>query len=99
MLSHPVLLVYSPAAFNMPGPALKIHAFRSLAALVALTIFAAGAKSAMAQDSNGDVTIVNPKAQGQGILLYPGGQYGRVNQQLLQPGEPYPGTDTTPLQL
>ncbi len=37
-----------------------------------------------------DVTA-NPNATGTKVLLYPGGQYGRVQKDLLQPGEPYPG--------
>lgn len=37
-----------------------------------------------------DVTV-NPNASGTRVLLYPGGQYGRVQRELLQPGDPYPG--------
>lgn len=33
---------------------------------------------------------VNPNASGTRVLLYPGGQYGRVQKDLLQPGEPDP---------
>ncbi|MBV9989866.1 MAG: hypothetical protein JOZ72_01120 [Alphaproteobacteria bacterium] len=37
-----------------------------------------------------DVTV-NPNASGTRVLLYPGGKYGRVQRELLQPGDPYPG--------
>lgn len=36
-----------------------------------------------------DVTV-NPNATGTKVLLYPGGKYGRVQRELLQPGEPDP---------
>jgi outer membrane protein OmpA-like peptidoglycan-associated protein len=49
--------------------------------------------SALAQTAVNDPDVVPaPATPGQGVLLYPGGQYGRVVQPLLQPGAPYPGT-------
>ena len=44
----------------------------------------------------GEDVIVNP-IPGSGVLLYPGGKYGRVQRQLLQPGAPYPGTNEAPI--
>jgi len=46
----------------------------------------------------GEDVIVNP-IPGSGVLLYPGGKYGRVQRQLLQPGAPYPGTNEAPIHL
>lgn len=45
-----------------------------------------------------DVTV-NTGASGSGVLLYPGGKYGRVVGPLLQPGEPYPGMPEKPIHL
>jgi outer membrane protein OmpA-like peptidoglycan-associated protein len=46
----------------------------------------------------GEDVIVNP-VPGSGVLLYPGGKYGRAQHPLLQPGAPYPGTDEAPIHL
>jgi outer membrane protein OmpA-like peptidoglycan-associated protein len=56
--------------------------------------------SALAQtaETNPDV-VPAPATPGDGVLLYPGGQYGRVTHPLLQPGAPYPGSDTGPIHL
>lgn len=51
---------------------------------------AALAMPAAAQIYPNDEVIVNPSATGSQVLLYPGGKYGRVTGQLLQPGEPDP---------
>src|SRR3569832_949663 len=56
-------------------------------ALLCCTIAAVPATAQIYTDE--DVTV-NPSAAGSGVLLYPGGKYGRVTQQLLQPGEPDP---------
>jgi outer membrane protein OmpA-like peptidoglycan-associated protein len=46
----------------------------------------------------GEDVIVNP-VPGSGVLLYPGGKYGRVVRPLLQPGAPFPGTNEAPIHL
>jgi outer membrane protein OmpA-like peptidoglycan-associated protein len=46
----------------------------------------------------GEDVIVNP-VPGSGVLLYPGGKYGRVVHPLLQPGAPYPGANEAPIHL
>jgi len=51
---------------------------------------AAAATPAAAQMYPNDEVIVNPSATGSQVLLYPGGQYGRVSRPLLQPGEADP---------
>ena len=58
----------------------------------ALTLLccAAAVTPAAAQMYPGDEVTVNPSASGSQILLYPGGKYGRVTGQLLQPGEADP---------
>jgi outer membrane protein OmpA-like peptidoglycan-associated protein len=53
-------------------------------ALVILVVF--GATAPVAAQIQPDVTV-NPNASGTRVLLYPGGQYGRVVRPLLQPGE------------
>lgn len=58
-------------------------------ALALLATLAAGAP-AQAQMYPGEDVTVNPSASGSRVLLYPGGQYGRVVHPLLQPGEPDP---------
>jgi len=65
--------------------------------LVKLTYFAlpvlccaAAITPAAAQTYPNDDVIVNPSATGSQVLLYPGGQYGRVSRPLLQPGEADP---------
>lgn len=45
---------------------------------------------AQAQIYPGEDVTVNPSATGSRVLLYPGANYGRVVQPLLQPGEPDP---------
>jgi outer membrane protein OmpA-like peptidoglycan-associated protein len=66
------------------------HVTAPLAALTALLAFAV---PAACQTYPQDVTV-NPSAAGAPVLLYPGGQYGRVVHPLLQPGQ-----DTGPIQL
>src|SRR5438105_10489655 len=56
-------------------------------ALLCCTIAAVPATAQIYTDD--DVTV-NPSAAGSGVLLYPGGKYGRVPRPLLQPGEPDP---------
>ena len=56
-------------------------------ALLCCTIAAVPATAQIYTDD--DVTV-NPSAAGSGVLLYPGGKYGRVTRPLLQPGEPDP---------
>ncbi len=48
--------------------------------------------------STSDDVIVNP-IPGSGVLLYPGGKFGRVTHPLLQPGAPYPGNAEPPIHL
>lgn len=48
--------------------------------------------------STSDDVIVNP-VPGSGVLLYPGGKYGRVVRPLLQPGQAYPGATEAPIHL
>lgn len=50
------------------------------------------ATPSLAQDESNPDVIPAPDVLGKGVLLYPGGQYGRITHPLLQPGEPYPGT-------
>jgi len=66
----------------------------------AVVFFACGTANASAQSdtSNPDV-VPAPATPGDGVLLYPGGQYGRVVHPLLQPGDPFPGTAAAPLRL
>lgn len=59
------------------------HVTAPLAVLTALLAFAA---PAACQTYPQDVTV-NPGAAGAPVLLYPGGQYGRVMRPLLQPGQ------------
>ncbi len=54
---------------------------------LALLCSAAVIAPAAAQMYPNDEVTVNPSASGSQILLYPGGKYGRVTGQLLQPGE------------
>lgn len=70
------------------------------AALLAVLFFLCGTVVAIAESdtSNPDV-VAAPAAPGNGVLLYPGGQYGRVVRPLLEPGDPYPGSASAPLQL
>ncbi len=46
--------------------------------------------AAAAQTFPGQTIVVNPSAAGSRMLLYPGGKYGRVQHELLQPGDPGP---------
>lgn len=60
--------------------------------LFALAIFcsAAAAAPAAAQTYPDADVVVNPSSSGSQVLLYPGGKYGRVTGELLQPGEADP---------
>src|SRR5215469_13796380 len=74
---------------------------RAFAASLLLTAGCVVSAPAFAQQdvySTNEDVIVNPVA-GSGVLLYPGGKYGRVVHPLLQPGEPYPGTSLAPIHL
>jgi outer membrane protein OmpA-like peptidoglycan-associated protein len=67
---------------------------RPIFALTALAVLAA-ASPAGAQMYPGEDITVNPSAGGTQVLLYPGGQYGRVVHPLLMPGE----ENTPPIHL
>ena len=74
---------------------------RALAASFCLAGAWLCASPAIAQQeiySTNDDVIVNP-VPGSGVLLYPGGKYGRVMRPLLQPGQPYPGATEPPIHL
>ena len=59
-----------------------------------------GTAAAVAQSDGANPDVVPaPMTPGDGVLLYPGGEYGRVVHPLLQPGDPYPGTAGPPLHL
>ena len=68
----------------------------SFAALLVLS--GTSASFAQTDTSNPDV-VPAPESPTDGVLLYPGDQYGRVVRPLLQPGDPYPGTTAPPLHL
>jgi outer membrane protein OmpA-like peptidoglycan-associated protein len=60
------------------------HATAPFAALAALIAYAAPAE---AQMYPGEDVTVSPAGAGMQVLLYPGGQYGRLVHPLLQPGQ------------
>ncbi len=73
--------------------------FRAALLPLAAALFLQVPVSALAQTAVNDPDVVPaPATGGQGVLLYPGGQYGRIEQPLLQPGAPYPGK-SKPLHL
>ncbi|MEI9888627.1 MAG: OmpA family protein [Rhizomicrobium sp.] len=58
-----------------------------LAVAFGVCVLLLGPLPAAAQSYPGEEVTVNPSALGSGILLYPGGKYGRQVGRLLQPGE------------
>jgi outer membrane protein OmpA-like peptidoglycan-associated protein len=60
----------------------------SIAALLAsFAVLIPGAASALAQVATGNEVSVNPVGPGGRVLLYPGGQYSRTVEPLMQPGQ------------
>jgi outer membrane protein OmpA-like peptidoglycan-associated protein len=73
---------------------------RAQVALLSVLLGCASPTLASAQDMYpGQDVTVNTGASGSGVLLYPGGKYGRVVGPLLQPGDPYPGMPEKPIHL
>jgi outer membrane protein OmpA-like peptidoglycan-associated protein len=79
---------------------LRLSISKALCATVLLGTgcFFAVPASAQQEMYPGEDVIVNP-IPGSGVLLYPGGKYGRVQRQLLQPGAPFPGENEPPIHL
>jgi outer membrane protein OmpA-like peptidoglycan-associated protein len=77
-----------------------MHSLRAAIAPLALILATQAPLAASAQTapSNPDV-VPAPVTPGNGVLLYPGGEYGRVVHPLLQPGTPYPGSKQAKLHL
>jgi outer membrane protein OmpA-like peptidoglycan-associated protein len=91
---------YCPAANEGRLGLRRMRILRVAIAPLTVISLAFSCAGVLAQSTPANPDVVSaPAAPGNGVLLYPGGEYGRVIHPLLQPGDPYPGSQAAPLHL